>query len=41
MDGIKKHFGYVNNMINLLFLIPAFILGYVVCYFIMTHGVDQ
>ena len=28
-------------MINLLFVIPAFIAGYVACYFIMTYKVDQ
>ena len=28
-------------MINLLFIIPAFIAGYVACYFIMTYKVDQ
>lgn len=28
-------------MISALLLIPAFILGYVVCYFYMTYGVDQ
>jgi hypothetical protein len=28
-------------MISLFFLIPAFIAGYVACYFIMTYKVDQ
>jgi hypothetical protein len=28
-------------MINVLFLIPAFILGYVACYLAMTYKVDQ
>jgi len=28
-------------MISAFFLIPAFIAGYIVCYFIMTYGVDQ
>jgi hypothetical protein len=28
-------------MINVLFLIPAFILGYVACYLAMTYRVDQ
>jgi hypothetical protein len=28
-------------MINILFLIPAFIAGYVACYFMMTYKVDQ
>jgi hypothetical protein len=28
-------------MINALFLIPAFIMGYVACYIAMTYGVDQ
>ena len=28
-------------MINLLFIIPAFIAGYIACYFIMTYKVDQ
>jgi len=28
-------------MINALFLIPAFILGYFACYFVMTYHVDQ
>ena len=28
-------------MISAFFLIPAFILGYIVCYFIMTYKVDQ
>jgi hypothetical protein len=28
-------------MMNLLLLIPAFIAGYLACYFIMTKGVDQ
>jgi hypothetical protein len=28
-------------MINALFLIPAFILGYVACYIVMTYRVNQ
>jgi len=28
-------------MISLFFLIPAFIAGYVVCYFVMTYKIDQ
>ena len=28
-------------MINALFLIPAFIAGYVACYVAMTYKVDQ
>lgn len=28
-------------MISVLMLIPAFIVGYVVCYIYMTYGVDQ
>jgi hypothetical protein len=28
-------------MINALFLIPAFVAGWVVCYFVMTYKVDQ
>ena len=28
-------------MINILFIIPAFIVGYAACYFIMTYKVDQ
>jgi hypothetical protein len=28
-------------MIHVLFLIPAFMLGYVACYIAMTYGVDQ
>jgi hypothetical protein len=28
-------------MINVLFLFPAFILGYVACYLAMTYKVDQ
>lgn len=28
-------------MISLFFLLPAFIAGYVACYFIMTYKVDQ
>jgi hypothetical protein len=28
-------------MISIFFLIPAFIIGYVACYFIMTYKVDQ
>jgi len=32
---------YTYNMMNLLLLIPAFIAGYLACYFVMTKGVDQ
>jgi hypothetical protein len=28
-------------MIHVLFLIPAFIMGYVACYVAMTYGVEQ
>ncbi len=28
-------------MINVLFLIPAFVAGYVACYIAMTYKVDQ
>jgi hypothetical protein len=28
-------------MISLFFLVPAFIAGYVMCYFVMTYRVDQ
>jgi len=28
-------------MISLFFLIPAFIAGYLACYFIMTYKVNQ
>jgi hypothetical protein len=28
-------------MIHVLFLIPAFIMGYVACYVAMTYNVDQ
>ena len=28
-------------MINVLFLIPAFIMGYVACYLAMTYKVNQ
>jgi len=28
-------------MISLFFLIPAFIAGYVACYFVMTYKVSQ
>lgn len=28
-------------MINALFLIPAFIVGWTVCYIQMTYGVEQ
>jgi hypothetical protein len=28
-------------MIHVLFLIPAFIMGYVACYVAMTYGVKQ
>jgi hypothetical protein len=28
-------------MISALFLIPAFIVGYIACYIIMTYKVDQ
>ena len=30
-----------KKMINVLFLIPAFVAGYIVCYFIMTYKVKQ
>jgi hypothetical protein len=30
-----------KKMINVLFLIPAFIAGYLACYFIMTYKVKQ
>lgn len=28
-------------MISIFFLVPAFILGYVACYVVMTYKVDQ
>ena len=28
-------------MISLFFLIPAFIAGYLACYYVMTYKVDQ
>jgi hypothetical protein len=28
-------------MINILFLIPTFVVGYVACYFVMTYKVKQ
>ena len=28
-------------MISAFFIIPAFIIGYAICYFIMTYKVDQ
>jgi hypothetical protein len=28
-------------MIHVLFLIPAFIVGYVACYAVMTFGINQ
>ncbi len=28
-------------MISIFFLLPAFIVGYVACYFVMTYKVDQ
>jgi hypothetical protein len=28
-------------MINIVFLIPAFIIGWTLCYVAMTYGVDQ
>ena len=28
-------------MIHVLFLVPAFIMGYVACYVAMTYGVNQ
>jgi hypothetical protein len=28
-------------MINVLFLIPAFVMGYIACYVAMTYKVDQ
>jgi hypothetical protein len=30
-----------KKMINALFLIPAFIAGYLACYFVMTYKVKQ
>ncbi len=30
-----------KKMINALFLIPALIAGYLVCYFVMTYKVKQ
>jgi xanthine/uracil permease len=30
-----------KKMINVLFLIPAIIAGYLVCYFVMTYKVKQ
>jgi xanthine/uracil permease len=30
-----------KKMINILFLIPAFIVGYVACYFVMTYNIKQ
>jgi hypothetical protein len=30
-----------KKMINVLFLIPAFIAGYSACYFVMTYRVKQ
>ena len=30
-----------KKMINVLFLIPAFIAGYSACYFVMTYKVKQ
>ena len=31
----------VFNMIHVLFLIPAFFMGYVACYVAMTYKVEQ
>jgi hypothetical protein len=31
----------VFDMINALFLIPAFVMGYVACYVAMTYNVEQ
>lgn len=31
----------IVNMIHALFLIPAFIMGYVACYVAMTYKVEQ
>jgi len=31
----------VFNMIHALFLIPAFVMGYVACYVAMTYGIEQ
>ena len=28
-------------MINVLFLVPAFIMGYILCYIVMTYKVKQ
>jgi hypothetical protein len=30
-----------KKMINALFLIPAFIAGYLFCYFVMTYNIKQ
>jgi hypothetical protein len=30
-----------KKMINILFLIPAFVAGYLACYFVMTYKVKQ
>jgi hypothetical protein len=30
-----------KKMINVLFLMPAFIAGYMACYFVMTYKVKQ
>jgi hypothetical protein len=30
-----------RKMINALFLIPAFVMGYVACYVAMTYRVDK
>ena len=30
-----------KKMINVLFLIPAFVAGYSACYFVMTYRVKQ
>ena len=30
-----------KKMISILFLIPAFIAGYSICYFVMTYKVKQ
>jgi hypothetical protein len=31
----------MGKMINVLFLIPTFIMGYVACYIAMTYRVDK
>jgi hypothetical protein len=31
----------ISNMLHALWMIPAFLTGWVVCYIQMTYGVDQ